>query len=1455
LSKFELLTTDGHSDAAELTALSLVEVWDRVDPLGAAINASWHESLGALPYHSLGGHGFERLCYELLVAEGHSPRFFGTPGERDYGVDIVVESGASRTVYQCKNEARPPGVQEIAKAFQKFEHDWLNERGLPRPNRFVYCCPHGLDHLSFSEEWTAFGDDARERTGIEVAIKPRAELDTLLRSAPDIVAGLFSPSWAEHYCQSVDWENDPWVRVTWDEARHAPVKRFLDRHKARAIHVDARDEARFSELMAVSPVVVVRGLPGAGKTLTTLELLTRLRDPLRRIYYATLEDASDPSRLWQSVRRRRSLPSVFVLDDCHWDPNRTELVLQRLAPELSDPQGTLKLIVLLRDVIPSAASPSIDDTPVWLAQLQENDVVVDVHSDPSRTRAHVEHWRPEWGGLSDARVQHLHRLSGGDLLLLDETLRGVVVQEEIESLSAERLYAPLRSSYFKSNRDLPAVQKLACLAQFELVPLASFLDGQWLSGEKALAAPLMTELFAPPRYRFLHSSLAELVVRSLLELEVGAGLLDDAVVQASVGTLLSYFAHLSERSNDRDLRLRRFQADLETLLSGRLTLSKRNIDIQIKRAVLTNPMTRAHLGATLASCSFTLLARCLDTLQAAAAPEAIPDYADMLEDRFRLLLAQGPSGADPLGVETLGIGLRALAQHAPAAFETLAHEHNAGEFPSLIAHQGTLIGLLRLLNAIPPAFRSTVLQQMDVDTARALVNRTIESRTSIGTLNLHIRTLGQDGIENVARLERLIGPVDFMRLIVANGTIFELFSALHYVTDDFRTTLLKQLDDTTVRALVEKTIQTGRSIGTLNLALRKMRTADPIVLAQFEQCIGAPRFLQLIESNGTLIELFMILKYATTEFRKVLLDQVDSTLICQLIDKSIEAGQSVGTLNLAMRELQNDGDGSLERLQERISPAEFLRLIVANGTLVDFFKILGHTSGTFRSQLLEHVDAATTRVLIERGITSGRSVETIALAIRTVKEIDPLLHRRMERLIGARSFVRLLVANGTFVALLKVLQLSTPGFRSALMGTLDEAGMRGLIDKTIAKDRSIESIHYAVALLAQRAEHQAWLERLVTVQGWWHLVCEVGSLTALSRIASVLSEDSRGALLRASTTIQRDQWRAVIMRGLFFDACSFAMDVLSSFPPETQRLFNETLADVAETLVRDATWFSLNTSRLPPTTSEAGRTLRSALESRIAALKVEDLLALDFREAVNGMAFGWRERPDLRDRFGIRFWDILPDASRWPRKASEVAALRLVLPIARTPMVQEADAERLLVSLRSFLSPEVCAVIHTLPLMLLLWHMAAARYERSPNRSFEGTVSPALVDTILNLLDARIGTQDATEDRLAQLAMAGLLQMIALGDGNPMVAPREQKRIQRILAPLASVKLPPRDLSSKSFVPAFFALQSIARLHGNTSVFEPLVCRWLLAKCDEEDDGPATHYLRERIPKPRLRAR
>src|SRR6185369_5919672 len=145
----------------------------------------------------------------------------------------------------------------------------------------------------------------------------------------------------------------------------------------------------------------------------------------------------------------------------------------------------------------------------------------------------------------------------------------------------------------------------------------------------------------------------------------------------------------------------------------------------------------------------------------------------------------------------------------------------------------------------------------------------------------------------------------------------------------FRLALLDQLDDTYIGTLVDKTISSGRSIGTLSLTLRELGNAGQVLLGRLETVIGAERFLRVIAANGTLFELFHVQKQASPAFRLALLNRLNDDYVGALVDKTISSGRSIGTLSLTLRELGNAGQVLLGRLETVIGAERFLRVIAA----------------------------------------------------------------------------------------------------------------------------------------------------------------------------------------------------------------------------------------------------------------------------------------------------------------------------------------------------------------------------------------------------------------------------------------------------------------------------------------------------------------------------------------------
>ena len=64
--------------------------------------------------------------------------------------------------------------------------------------------------------------------------------------------------------------------------------------------------------------------------------------------------------------------------------------------------------------------------------------------------------------------------------------------------------------------------------------------------------------------------------------------------------------------------------------------------------------------------------------------------------------------------------------------------------------------------------------------------------------------------------------------------------------------------------------------------------------------------LRLIRERGTIVNLFKILENSTPAFAAGLIAALDGPIVQALIEKTIEAGSSIGTLHLAVRE-QEEG--------------------------------------------------------------------------------------------------------------------------------------------------------------------------------------------------------------------------------------------------------------------------------------------------------------------------------------------------------------------------------------------------------------------------------------------------------------------------------------------------------------------------------------------------------------------
>ncbi|MDX2300877.1 MAG: hypothetical protein NW204_14235, partial [Xanthomonadaceae bacterium] len=179
-----------------------------------------------------------------------------------------------------------------------------------------------------------------------------------------------------------------------------------------------------------------------------------------------------------------------------------------------------------------------------------------------------------------------------------------------------------------------------------------------------------------------------------------------------------------------------------------------------------------------------------------------------------------------------------------------------------------------------------------------------------------------------------------------------------------------------VTDLIERTIQRQRSIGTLDLTLRELRMdSERRALGErLERAIGGPAFLRLIAANGSVFELFSILKQTSAALAEAMLTALEHNpdQVTDLIERTIQSQRSIGTLSLALRELRMDPERRAlgERLERIIGVQGFWSLIIGVGGAGPMLSLLGHMSPAFRKDFLSessHLRSADWARVLERG--------------------------------------------------------------------------------------------------------------------------------------------------------------------------------------------------------------------------------------------------------------------------------------------------------------------------------------------------------------------------------------------------------------------------------------------------------------------------------------------------------
>ena len=699
-----------------------------------------------------------------------------------------------------------------------------------------------------------------------------------------------------------------------------------------------------------------------------------------------------------------------------------------------------------------------------------------------------------------------------------------------------------------------------------------------------------------------------------------------------------------------------------------------------------------------------------------------------------------------------------------------------------------------------------------------------------------------------------------LRLIRANGTIFELFAILQYSTPGFAAGLINALDSLTVATLIDKTIAKRRSIGTLDLALRGLdkrnmsKSDERTQLTALEDHLGGAPMLRLIRANGTILDLLRIMHHSTPSFAAGLIWALDRATVSTLIDKTIADHRSIGTLGLALRELAKrnmpapDGRTQLAALEAHLGGAPMLRLIRTNGTIFELFMILRYITPDFAAGLINALDPLTVSTLVDKTIADHRSIGTLDLALRDLaKRNMPAPDGRtqlaaLEAHFGGAPLLRLIRANGTIFELFMILRRITRGSAAGLINSLDRATVDTLIDKTITKRRSIGTLSLALKELQQSDQKSKLaLEHAIGVEGFWRLVLGVGDLNDLSYLLTALTREFRESVLDSDAALSLTTWVNLSRRGGFYPIVRFVKDSIWNLPPKTRLQFEAAISEVLPEVVDSSAWPDLSSGL-----AMAGQiddallrtTLATAAFVRLDRQDIDTLSFSDFNDAASGLYCLWQRRERSRSEIGRQLWSLLPERRSWPKDSMLFVAGRLLLQIARSDQIAQRDAERLLQSFSGIPRAVKLEKVFPGPLYLFIWNLFALWQARGKSVAeqfadlqpeefwikFEGVVADQAAKARRN------------EDKLKVLALAGVLTLVNSG--------RAQRLTQVLRGHIWGISRVITDADELTFVPAVLAFRGLLLIDDRQTKLSPARRSRLLAKAAEYDEqGAAIDFL------------
>ena len=167
---------------------------------------------------------------------------------------------------------------------------------------------------------------------------------------------------------------------------------------------------------------------------------------------------------------------------------------------------------------------------------------------------------------------------------------------------------------------------------------------------------------------------------------------------------------------------------------------------------------------------------------------------------------------------------------------------------------------------------------------------------------------------------------------------------------------------------------------------------------------------ELIDMSATFYEWVDLLRHMGKADAKGIIENLPQDSIDKIIENSIKEDRPLTTLIPGLRALKTKG--LLEKLEIKINPSLFLKMVENQGTFFDFLQILQYLGQDMQKNISELLTGELTARLVEKDIEEKRIINSIQRELKLLKRLYGGFSRDFEEKIDVNNVLKLIFNNG-----------------------------------------------------------------------------------------------------------------------------------------------------------------------------------------------------------------------------------------------------------------------------------------------------------------------------------------------------------------------------------------------------------------------------------------------------------